>query len=113
MTTTATLPALDAAVLCPASAWHPVRLSPAAGGGLDLSGLAGMWWLPLVPALGGELADGGAAPDHDYLTDSAGVLLTDSDGVPLWAPPAPAHDYLTDSAGTVLSDSAGDPLWSA
>lgn len=85
MTTTATLPPLAVAVLCPAAAWHPMRLSTAAGGGLDLSGLAGMWWRPLVPALGGELADGDAAPAHDYLTDSAGAVLTDSAGDPLWS----------------------------
>lgn len=40
------------------------------------------------------------------------MALTDSAGVLLWGTETP-HNYLTDSAGSVLTDSDSEPLWSA
>jgi hypothetical protein len=111
-TLTATLPATVAAVLSINAPWHPCRPSSVAISGgvatLAADGLAALYWHPRVLALGGAI--GAPAPAHDYLTDSAGGILTDSSGAPLWVD-APAVDYLTNQSGGVLVDAAGQPLW--
>lgn len=110
MTTTATLPQLADAVLCADAAWQPVRLMRSSAGALEVpSALAELWWMPRLMGLGGGLSSM-PEPARDYLTDSSGLTLTDSDGQPLWASDMPSSAYLTDADGTVLTDSSGIPL---
>lgn len=107
-----TLPAFYAVTASLGAAWHPCRpasVSVASGvATITCDGLTAMYWRLRAPKLGGAYI--GAQPDHDYLTNNAAEIFTDSTGAPLWTEP-PVRDYITTNAGAVITDTAGANLW--